>query len=69
MSILNDYSTYYTFTRDNMFKLSDIYNPFPNKPSIFIFNDCYSLYEFQGIIPDSRVTKISLAGEPQVLAL
>jgi hypothetical protein len=46
VSILNDHFTYYAFTRDNMFKLSDIQNPFYNKPSTFIFDDRYSLYEF-----------------------
>ena len=52
-----------------MFKLSNIQNPFSNKPSVFTFNDCYLLYKFQGIMLDSRAAKISLAGEPQVLVL
>ncbi len=57
-----------------MFKQSDTQNPFPkpgsgNEHSVFIFNDCYSLYEFYGIMPDSEAAGISLAGEPQVLAL
>src|SRR6266536_1284922 len=74
VSILNDYSTYHTFTKDNMFKRSDTQDPFPkpglgSKPSTFTFNDCYSSYEFQGIMLDSRATGISLASEPQVLAL
>ncbi len=74
VSILNDYSTYYTFTRDNIFKQSDIQDLFPklglgSKPSTFTFNNRYSLCEFQGIILDSRATRISLASELQVLVL
>ncbi len=62
------------FTRDDIFKQSDIQNPFPklgsgNEHSVFIFNDRYSLYEFYGIMPDSRAAGISLASEPQVLVL
>ena len=30
---------------------------------MFIFNDRYLLYEFQGIMLDSRAAGISLAGE------
>ena len=60
VSILNNHSAYYTFTRNNIFKLSNIQNLFSNKPSIFIFNNRYLLYKFQGIIPDSRTAKISL---------
>ena len=52
-----------------MFKLSDTQNPFPNEPSAFTFNDRYSSYEFQGIMPDSGAARISSAGKPQVLAL
>jgi len=68
VSILNDHSTYYTFTRDNIFKRSNTQDSFPkpglgSEPSMFIFNDRYSLYEFQGIMPDSRATRISLASE------
>jgi hypothetical protein len=71
VSILNDHSAYHAFTRDDM---SDTHNPFPkldleNEPSAFTFNDCYSSYEFQGILPDSGAAGISSAGEPQVLAL
>ena len=44
--IFNNHSTYHVFTRDNMFRLSNIQNPFPNEPSAFIFNNYYSLYEF-----------------------
>jgi hypothetical protein len=51
VSILNNHSAYHVFTRDDMFKLSDIHNPFPkpdlgNEPSSFTFNDRYSSYEF-----------------------
>ncbi len=72
--ILNDHSAYYTFTRDNMFKQSDIQDLFPkpglgSKPSTFTFNDRYSSCKFQGIMPDSRATGISLASELQVLVL
>ena len=45
-SILNNYFTYYAFTKDNIFKLFYIQNPFLNKPFAFIFNDYYSLYKF-----------------------
>jgi hypothetical protein len=65
--ILNNYSVYYIFTRDDMFRLSNTYNSLIS--SAFIFNNRYSLYKFQGIIPDSRTAGISLAGEPQVQAL
>ncbi len=74
VSILNDYSTYYMFTRDDIFKRSDIQDLFPkpglgSEPSTFTFNDRYSSYKFQGIILDSRVARISLASKLQVLAL
>ena len=69
VSILNNHFTYYTFTKNDMFKLSNIQNLFFNKPFAFTFNDCYLLYKFQGIMLDSRAAKISLVGEPQVLAL
>jgi hypothetical protein len=68
VSILNDYSVYYTFTRDNMFKLSSTQNP-QTIFSAFTFNNRYSSYEFQGIMPDSRAAGISSAGEPQVQEL
>jgi hypothetical protein len=67
VSILNDHSVYYVFTRDNMFKLSSTYNPLIS--FAFTFNNRYSSYEFQGIMPDSGAAGISLAGEPQVQAL
>jgi hypothetical protein len=50
-----------------MFKLSSTYNPLIS--SAFIFENRYSLYEFQGIMLDSRAAGISSAGEPQVQAL
>ena len=73
MSILNNYSAYYAFTRDNMFKQPNAENlslkpDLGNKSSMFTLNYRYS-YEFQGIMPDSRATRILLAGKPQVLAL
>src|SRR6266487_6992405 len=69
VSILNDHSAYYTFTRDNMFKWSNTQDLFPkpglgSKPSTFTFNDYYSSCKFQGIMLDSRATGISLASEP-----
>ena len=67
--ILNNYSAYHIFTRNNMFNLSNIQNLFSNKPSAFTFNNCYLLYKFQGIMLDSRAAEISLVGKPQVLAL
>jgi hypothetical protein len=62
--ILNNHSVYHVFTKDNMFKLFSTYNP----PVFFafIFDNCYSLYKFQGIMPDSGAAGISLAGKPQV---
>ena len=69
ISILNNYFTYHMFTRNDIFKLSNIQNLFSNKPFVFIFNDYYLLYKFQGIMPDSRAAKISLVSEPQVLVL
>jgi hypothetical protein len=61
--ILNDHSVYYTFTRDDMFKLSSTLNP-QTIFSVFTFDNRYSLYEFQGIMPDSGAAGISLASEP-----
>jgi hypothetical protein len=70
VSILNDYSAYYTFTRDNIFKLPSTQNPQTNLTfSVFTFDNRYSSYEFQGIMPDSGAAGISLASEPQVQAL
>jgi hypothetical protein len=63
--ILNDHSVYYTFTRDNMFKLSSTQNP-QTIFFAFTFDNGYSSYEFQGIMPDSGAAGISSAGEPQV---
>jgi hypothetical protein len=62
VSILNNHSAYYTFTRDDMFKLSSTYNSLIS--SAFTFDNCYSLYEFQGIMSDSRAAGISSASEP-----
>jgi hypothetical protein len=64
ISILNNHSIYYIFTKDNMFKLSSTYNLLIS--FAFIFNNCYSLYEFQGIMLNSKAADISLAGKPQV---
>jgi hypothetical protein len=46
-----------------MFKLSNTQNP-QTIFFVFIFNNRYSLYKFQGIMPDSKAAGISLAGEP-----
>jgi len=51
VSILNDHSAYYVFTRDNMFKQSNTQDLFPkpglgSEPSTFTFNDRYSSCEF-----------------------
>jgi hypothetical protein len=67
VSILNDYSVYYVFTRNNMFKLFNTHNPLIS--SAFTFKNRYSLYKFQGIMLDSRAAGISLANKPQVQAL
>jgi hypothetical protein len=64
VSILNNHSVYYTFTKDNMFKLFSTYNPLIS--SAFTFENCYSLYKFQSIMLDSRAAGISLASKPQV---
>jgi hypothetical protein len=60
--ILNNYFIYYIFTKDNMFKLFSTYN-LPVSFA-FIFNNCYFLYEFQGIMLDSGAAGISLASKP-----
>jgi hypothetical protein len=53
-----------------MFKLLSTQNPQTNLTfSAFIFDNCYSLYEFQGIMLDSGAAGISSAGEPQIQAL
>jgi hypothetical protein len=67
VSILNNHFVYHVFIRDNMFKLSSTYNPLIS--SAITFDNRYSSYEFQGIMPDSGAAGISLAGEPQVQAL
>jgi hypothetical protein len=64
VSILNDHSVYHVFTRDDMFKLSSTHKP--PVSSAFTFDNRYSSYEFQGIMPDSGAAGISSAGEPQV---
>jgi hypothetical protein len=66
--ILNDHSVYHVFMKDNMFKLSSTQNP-QTIFFAFIFDNRYSSYEFQGIMPDSEAAGISLAGEPQVQVL
>jgi hypothetical protein len=60
--ILNNHFVYYIFTRNNMFKLFSTHNPLIS--FIFIFDNRYFFYEFQGIMSDSRAASISLAGEP-----
>jgi hypothetical protein len=62
VSILNDHSVHYIFTKDNMFKLSSTYNPLIS--SAFTFDNRYLSYEFQGIMLDSKAAGISLASEP-----
>jgi hypothetical protein len=60
--ILNDHFVYYVFTKDDMFKLSNTYNSLIS--FTFTFNNRYSSYEFQGIMPDSGAAGISLANKP-----
>jgi hypothetical protein len=60
--ILNNHFAYYIFTKDNMFKLFSTYKP--PVSSAFTFDNCYSSYEFQGIMSDSGAAGISLADEP-----
>ena len=57
VAILNNQSTLYTITRKDIFKLLEL-----NKASAFIFNDCYLLDTFQGIMLDSRAAGVSTAG-------
>jgi hypothetical protein len=64
VSILNNHSIYYIFTRDNIFKLSSTYNPLIS--SAFTFNNYYLSYKFQSIILDNKAAGISLANKPQV---
>jgi hypothetical protein len=51
-----------------MFKLFNTQNP-QTIFFAFIFNNCYFLYEFQGIMLDSKAARIFLANKPQVQAL
>jgi hypothetical protein len=37
--------------------------------SVFTFKEHYSLAKFQGIMPNTKAAGISIAGEPQFLAL
>ena len=69
MFIFNNHFAYHAFTKNDMFKLFNIQNPFSNEPFVFIFNNYYFLYKFQGIMPDSETAEIFSASEPQVLAL
>jgi hypothetical protein len=62
--ILNNHFVYHIFIKNNIFKLFNTYNVLIS--SAFIFNNCYFLYEFQGIMLDSKATRISLANKPQV---
>jgi hypothetical protein len=62
--ILNDHFVYYIFIKDNIFKLFSTYKPLVF--SVFIFDNRYFSYEFQGIMLDSGAAGISLASEPQV---
>jgi hypothetical protein len=41
----------------------------PNETLTFTFDDCYLSNIFQGIMPDSSVAGVSIAGNPQFLAL
>jgi hypothetical protein len=62
VSILNNHSVYYIFTKDDMFKLFSTYKPLVS--SAFTFDNCYSSYEFQGIMLNSEAAGISLANKP-----
>jgi hypothetical protein len=59
VAILNDQSTLYVVIRKDPFEEAE-----PNEMSVFIFDNCYSLNTFQGIMPDSGIAGVSTAGNP-----
>jgi hypothetical protein len=62
VTILNNYSVFYSLTKTNVFNL-------PAEPSAFTFDSRYSSETFQGIMPDSGAAGVSTAGQPQFTAL
>ncbi|EED18953.1 conserved hypothetical protein [Talaromyces stipitatus ATCC 10500] len=70
ISMLNDYSTYHAFTRDDKYQpLISYADKATDQDNEAFTLDQYSSNEFHGIIPDSGAASISSAGELQVLAL
>jgi hypothetical protein len=64
VSILNDQSVYHTFTKEDVFKTEPTITT-----DVFTFEDRYSSDIFQGIMPDTGASGVSLAREPQFKAL
>jgi hypothetical protein len=60
VAILNDQSAYYTLTKD------DVFNQQVDKHTtdVFTFEGRYLSNTFQGIMPDTRASDVSSAGEP-----
>ena len=63
LAILRDQATLYALTGKDVFTIQDIGG------ALFTFSSCYLEDVFQGIIPDIGVVGVSIAGEPQYLAL
>jgi hypothetical protein len=57
ITILNNYSVFYSLTKTNVFNL-------PAEPSAFTFNSQYSFKTFQGIMLNSRAAGVSTAKQP-----
>ena len=57
VTVLNDQFTLYAITK------LDIFNK-PKESSTFSFNNRYSTNIFHNIMPDTRATGVSTAGEP-----
>jgi hypothetical protein len=56
-------------TKQDIFHLYKTLLTFLYKMSVFTFKERYSLAKFQGIMPNTGAAGISIAGEPQFLAL
>ena len=58
LAILRDQATLYALTSKDVFTIQD------TGGALFTFSSCYSEDIFQGIIPDTGVVGVSIAGEP-----
>jgi hypothetical protein len=57
VTILNNYSVFYSLTKTDVFNL-------PAEPLAFIFDSQYFSKTFQDIMPDSGAAGVSTAGQP-----